>query len=206
MKTRNKALLLSLCAVLLVTASVLGTMAYLTSTTEVVTNTFSVGNVKITLDEAKVDENGKEITGDDAARVTENAYHVLPGQTYDKDPTVHVAKGSEDCYLFVEVTNGLKDIEADDTITDQMKDNGWVLVTDTENVYVYTGDGVSSTPKAVKAETDQVVFKEINIKSSVDNDTLAKYEGKTITVKAYAIQIAGFEDKNAATIWAAVNE
>ena len=40
MKKTKKALLLSLCAVMLVTASVLGTMAYLTSTDEVV-NTFT---------------------------------------------------------------------------------------------------------------------------------------------------------------------
>lgn len=45
MKTRSKALLLTLCAVLLVAASVLGTMAYLTSTDEV-TNTFTVGQVR----------------------------------------------------------------------------------------------------------------------------------------------------------------
>ena len=51
MKTKSKALLLTLCAVLLVTASVLGTMAFLTSNDEVV-NTFSVGSVAIKLDEA----------------------------------------------------------------------------------------------------------------------------------------------------------
>ena len=50
MKTRSKALLLTLCAVLLVTASVLGTMAFLTSTDEV-KNTFTVGSVNIALDE-----------------------------------------------------------------------------------------------------------------------------------------------------------
>lgn len=42
MKTRNKALLLTFGAVLLVAASVLGTLAYLTSTDKVV-NTFTVG-------------------------------------------------------------------------------------------------------------------------------------------------------------------
>ena len=52
MKTKSKALLLTLCAVLLVAASVMGTMAYLTSTDKV-ENTFTVGNVKITLDEAR---------------------------------------------------------------------------------------------------------------------------------------------------------
>lgn len=57
MKTKSKALLLTLCAVLLVTASVLGTMAFLTSNDEVV-NTFSVGSVAIKLDEAKANKEG----------------------------------------------------------------------------------------------------------------------------------------------------
>ena len=57
MKTKSKALLLTLCAVLLVAASVMGTMAYLTSTDKV-ENTFTVGNVTITLDEAKVNTDG----------------------------------------------------------------------------------------------------------------------------------------------------
>ena len=68
MKTKSNALLMTLCAVLLVAASVLGTMAYLTSTDEV-ENTFTVGNVKITLDESKVDQNGNAVEGD---RVTAN--------------------------------------------------------------------------------------------------------------------------------------
>ena len=66
MKKKTKALMLVLCAVLLVTASVLGTMAYLTSTDQVV-NTFTVGKVAITLDEAQVDLDGTPVAG--AARV-----------------------------------------------------------------------------------------------------------------------------------------
>ncbi|MBQ9988977.1 MAG: hypothetical protein IJP30_04495 [Clostridia bacterium] len=54
MKTKRKALPLAFCAVLLVAASVLGTMAYLTSTDDV-RNTFAVGSITITLDEAPVD-------------------------------------------------------------------------------------------------------------------------------------------------------
>ena len=55
-----KVLLLSLCAVLLVAASVLGTLAYLTSQDTVV-NTFTVGKVKTTLDEADVHPDGTAI-------------------------------------------------------------------------------------------------------------------------------------------------
>ena len=101
MKTRSKALLLTLCAVLLVAASVLGTMAYLTST-DSVENTFTVGSVAITLDEAEVDENGTPVEG--AARVKSNEYKLMPGHTYTKDPTVTVEKGSESAYVRMKVT------------------------------------------------------------------------------------------------------
>ncbi len=76
MKTRTKALALTLCAVLLVVGSVMGTMAYLTSK-DSVENTFTVGNVAITLDEAKVETDGTEVS--DADRVKENSYNLVPG-------------------------------------------------------------------------------------------------------------------------------
>lgn len=101
MKTKSKALLLTLCAVLLVAASVLGTMAYLTSTAKV-ENTFTVGKVEIKLDEAKVTADGIPVEG--AARVTENSYKLMPGNTYTKDPTVTVKAGSEESYVRMKVT------------------------------------------------------------------------------------------------------
>ncbi len=100
MKTKSKALLMTLCAVLLVAASVLGTMAYLTSTDEV-ENTFTVGNVKITLDEAKVNADGT-VNGND--RVKGNEYKLMPGHTYVKDPTVTVKAPSVDSYVRMKVT------------------------------------------------------------------------------------------------------
>lgn len=105
-KTKTKALLMSLCAVLLVAASVLGTMAYLTDSKDV-KNTFTVGNVAIKLDEAKVDENGTQVVdkdGNPVARVTENKYKLLPGHTYVKDPTVTVKTPSVASYVRMKVT------------------------------------------------------------------------------------------------------
>ena len=101
MKTKSKALLLTLCAVLLVAASVLGTMAYLTSTAKV-ENTFTIGKVEIKLDEAKVNADGIPVEGAD--RVTANSYKLMPGNTYTKDPTVTVKAGSEDSYVRMKVT------------------------------------------------------------------------------------------------------
>ena len=101
MKKTTKALLLTLCAVLLVAASVMGTMAYLTASDHV-KNTFTVGKVKINLDEAKVTEDGKPVEG--AARVKENSYKLIPGVTYTKDPTVTVLDGSVESYVRMKVT------------------------------------------------------------------------------------------------------
>ena len=96
MKTKSKALLLTLCAVLLVAASVLGTMAYLTST-DTVTNTFTVGKVEIKLDET-------DVTSPTGPRVQANSYKLMPGTTYTKDPTVTVKAGSEESYVRMKVT------------------------------------------------------------------------------------------------------
>ena len=102
MKKTTKALALVLCAMLLVVGSVMGTLAYLTSTEEV-TNTFTVGDLEIKLDEAQVDENGKKITPEER-HAEGNAYHLLPNLTYDKDPTVWVKEGSEEAYIRMIVT------------------------------------------------------------------------------------------------------
>lgn len=192
MKTKNKALLLALCAVSLVTASVFGTMAYLTDNKKV-TNTFTVGSVAITMDETDVDGN--------AGRDTENSYKLLPGQTYTKDPIIHVDPKSEECYLFVKVENGIAAIEANDnTVESQMTKMGWKLVEG--NVYVYVGTAVgASAPLAVSASDNINVFETIKIDDSVTGTQLAGYKNKTITVTAYAVQKAGFEDKTPTQIW-----
>ena len=202
MKTKSKALLLALCAVLLVAASVLGTLAYLTSQDQV-TNTFSVGSVIITLDEADVDDsdNDKNTTERDKA----NSYKLLPGHQYDKDPIVHVDSDSEDCYLFVIVKNEIADIESDaegdKTVAVQMtNDYGWSKVGETEDgaLYVY---GTVEAPGVVKAGEDKTVFTTFKIDGDVTNTTLAGYKDKTIVVTAYAVQKDGFEGKAASEIW-----
>ena len=189
MKKAKKVLLLALCAVLLVGATIAGTVAYLTSTTTEVKNTFTAGNVKITLDEAPVDANGKKLDG---VRVTANSYKLLPGHEYDKDPTIHVDANSEDCWLFVKVENSIADIEAEETIAKQLADNGWTPVSGETNVYAYS--------RAASAGEDIDVFKSFKIKGDITNDVLAAYAGKTIEVTGYAVQKDGFA--SATDAWA----
>ncbi len=197
MKTKNKALLLALCAVSLVTASVFGTMAYLTDD-KTVTNTFTVGSVAITMDEKDVDHSSQNANGRD----TRNSYKLLPGQNYTKDPVIHVDANSEECFLFVKVENDIKDIESKEpgkSVAAQMTAKGWMSVEG--NVYVYVGK--TDKPAVVAKGANIPVFDNITIDGSVNGDTLKNYEGKTITVNAYAVQKAGFENMTAAQIWAA---
>lgn len=184
MKTRTKVALAVLCALLLVTVSILGTVAYLTSKTTVVTNTFTAGNVTITLDETDVDVYGVK---DSETRVTENGYKLIPGHTYVKDPIIHVGSGSEDCYLFVKITDEIAAIQDTTTIGNQLTANGWALVDDETDVYYYNNK--------VSAGANIEVFENFKIKSDAD---VSAYAGKTITVQAYAVQADGFADAAAA--------
>lgn len=202
MKTKNKALLLALCAVLLVTASVLGTMAYLTSTDKV-ENTFTVGSVAITMDEKDVDDSTPN-----ADRDTKNSYKLLPGHEYKKDPTIHVDANSEDCFLFVKVENDIVAIESQEegeSVAAQMIANGWktVKVKGQTGIYVYVGKTAGATdPATVVKKMNVPVFDKLVIAGdSVNNDTLKEYASKNITVTAYAVQKDGFEDKTPADIW-----
>lgn len=181
MKTVRKTLILAACAIMLVCATIAGTLAYLTAT-DSVKNTFTVGNVNITLDEAPVDEEGQETTG---KRVQTNTYKLLPGKEYDKDPTIHVDADSEDCYVFVTVTNNISSVEAagEDSIVAQMTGKGWVNIEDT-NVYYQQ--------QAVSGGRSVGVFDTFTVSDSATNEQLEAIDGETIVVTAYAVQKATF--------------
>lgn len=218
MKTKSKALILTLCAVLLVAASMLGTMAYLTSTDEV-KNTFTVGQVKIKLDEAQVNDDGKPIDKDgevvndpaDAERVKANSYKLMPGHTYTKDPTVTVKKVSESSYVRMLVT-----VTFDKTLTDEK------LATNLDSIF--TGYDVASwirNAKDTKNENGKTIityeyryketvsaatgdnklpalFTGIQVPGDWTNADLAALGGIQINIVAQAIQADGFADAEAA--------
>lgn len=210
MKTRTKALLMLLCAVLLVAGSVLGTLAYLTST-DTVTNTFTVGNVSIKLDEAKANTDGTLVANAD--RVKANTYKLLPGHTYNKDPMVTVLKGSESSYikLNVVVTKSaeLDAIGVDLLTTFKGYDSAnWIYKGNTEDTTANTRTYEFWYKETVAAPDADValdaLFDQVVVPGTITNAQLATIEGMTITVTAHAIQADGFAD--AADAWAAYSK
>lgn len=193
---KTKVLLTLACAVLLVAASVMGTLAYLTAQDTVV-NCFSVGSVSLSLDEQDVDDSTANAERDKA-----NTYHLMPGHEYTKDPTVHVKAASEDSWIFVKVENGIAAYEAATsnekngykTIADQITAKGWTKLGDVANVYYkeYTKNGSGA---------DLVVFEKFKIADNANNVNgwaNINTENTKINVIAYAVQKDGFNTASAA--------
>lgn len=211
MKTARKVLLLVLCAALLVSASVMGTMAYLTSTSSA-KNTFTVGKVSIDLNETDVD-------GDDNTKL--NAYHLMPGGVYTKDPVVTVKANSEASYVRMMVTasnvSGLKDafpenVAADGTFLLQNMVTGWdpsvwafeSCTAGEGDIAVYEFRYVGTVAKATTDTVLDALFDQVVIPEDASEVDMAELEdGVTIDIVAHAIQAEGFANADAA--WAAFN-
>ena len=184
---------MTLCAIILVVATVFSTMAYLTSTDEVV-NTFTVGNVAIKLDEAKVNPDGSRVEGAD--RVKENSYKLLPGHTYNKDPMVTLLAGSETSYVKMTVTfskaSALDAIFAPTgadltSIFNGYDSDNWIYKDNTKDATANTRTYEFWYKEAVGAPTADValdaLFDSITVPGTITKEQLATIEGLTITVR-----------------------
>lgn len=186
MKKKTVALLLSLVLVFGVIAG--GTLAWLTQKTDSVVNTFTYGDINITLDET-----------------TGTNYTIIPGKDLAKDPKITVKAGSEDCWLFFKYEKTGTFVE--DDIIFNLKLDGWT-----------EGDGTNIPKdvyyREVPSATTDTVFYLLQGNTTYPNgviqvkDTLTKEDIKdlgnpTLTFTAYACQKDGIND--APTAWAKIN-
>lgn len=203
-----KVLIICLCAVVLVAGSIMGTLAYLTDTQEVV-NTFTVGDVDINVDETPVNPDGTPIPGED--RVDGNEYHLIPGQTYTKDPTMTIKAGSEESYVRMMVTinciSELQTILGSDFLPQNYVtgwDNNvwtWEKTTDNgDNTVTYefryhtNVDAFESTEDIVL----EPLFTSFTLPGEVTGEELATIADLEIRVEGHAIQTLSFADADAA--------
>lgn len=189
MNAKKKIVSIALAAALAATAIVGSSLAYFTDTTEEKTNTFTVGNVDITLTEPKwdADINNKDL---------------IPGKTIPKDPTITVAEGSEKAYTFMKVqmsadfidllnkyaTATKKELPAavKDWFTSAVKPKVMAIGAD------YVILGVLSPKEAGQSVT---YFDEVKVPAEVTQEMIKADGTYEITVTAYAIQAEGFYDK-----------
>lgn len=208
MKKTTKALAIASGAVVLVAGSVLGTLAFLTDSEQAV-NTFTVGNVQIELLEKDID--GSDSDGDGDGYDLKNEYHLYPGATYTKDPTITVEEGSENAYVRMILTvYNASGVEAlggytefiDGISTDWTAYGGPVENTDNSVSYEFryksTVNGESGTLSPL--------FTKLTVPTDIDGDELKDLvdNGFKMVIDGHAIQAEGFETEESA--WTAFEE
>lgn len=179
-------------AMICLLAVVLPTYSWLASKSETVVNKFAGGTISVTLDEAKVDTDGKKLTGDQAERVTSNNYKYVPGAVLDKDPTPTVLKGSVECYLFLCVENELTDQFEIDYDTDSWKP---VATQGNKTIYAYVSK-VNASDSAQDV-TLKPIFAQVKVSESLTSDDIKNLGEKRLNVTAYAVQTASLDAKAA---------
>ncbi|MEA4955717.1 MAG: SipW-dependent-type signal peptide-containing protein [Pseudoflavonifractor sp.] len=215
---KKSILIAGLSVMIIASMAIAGTLAYFTNT-QTATNTFTVGNVAITLNEAPVSKTGDTWTADPtAARVTENAYsNVYPGAVLPKDPTVTVNTGSSDAYVRVKATvshaaawkaacaaHGITDLT---TIFGGYVDANWSRAAITEDTqmdtitYIYNYVGGANAGRLAADGTTGALFTSVTIPAgftSAELSAIGANNGFTMNIVSDAIQAEGFANVTAA--------
>lgn len=180
MKTMKKTIALLVAVSMIVGCVIGGTLAWLTHSTDPVTNTFTTSNITVNLTE------------------TEEEYKMVPGRTIHKDPEVTVTAGSEECYLFVKLE---KSDNFDTFMTYEIADE-WTALNNVAGVY-YREIKTADMGKSYSIlKNNQVAVKDAVTKDMMDDLTNDTYP--TLTVTAYASQLYknNTETFTAAEAWA----
>ena len=189
---KKKIVALCLCIALAVVAIGGATLAYFTDT-DTKTNTFTVGNVDITLTESNWKDNSK----------------LVPGTTIEKNPTVAVVKGSEECYvrILMTISNSSQwdaifaadnTLEIENFFTDY-DSTSWKYIKNTENAdntrtYEFRYKAAVNALNAEENVTLPALFTAVKVPSTLTGDQISTLEGFKIKIEAQAIQTASFNN------------
>ena len=191
-----------IAAVVLLLVFVVGrAVAYFTDT-ESVTNTFTIGNVDITLTEPNWDD-----ADDNNNNVPDAAESKTPGQKIAKDPTI-TNVGTNDAFVFAKVeaacTTDVSPAAPKEIFTYTVK-SGWYLMTDnacsggkTTKIYAY-GSDTSMTRLAKDGKA--VLFDEVIVNPEITGEEQGLTGNKDIVVTGYAIQADGIDTVDPVEVW-----
>ena len=191
---KKKIIVAIVALVLAIVCAVGGTLAWLSMKTEAIVNTFTYGDINITLTETDSREDGD-------SDVLTNSYKMVPGNKIAKDPKVTVEEGSEDCWLFVKI---VKSDNYGTYLEDYAVADGWTAFAREEGVYYRQASAGDSF--YVLAGTTDFEKGYVQVKTTVTKDDMQAIKSTnrpTLTFTAYAVQQANVAD--ATTAWAIAN-
>lgn len=182
----KKAMILACALTMAASATVGGTVAWLVTKTDEVKNTFTYGDIDITLEETPNTDVGDQNPDDNDPNT--NTYEMVPGTEIFKDPTVTVLGDSEACWLFVEVTPSAN---FGDFMTYEMA-GGWTPLDGVDNVYyLETAYDAADQEFAVLKDNSVSVAEDITKDELNALDESGAYP--TLNVTAYAVQRASID-------------
>lgn len=200
-----KTISLLLAVVLLVGGAVGGTLAWIIDSKSV-TNTFTYGDINITLDETELDSSGQPTSN--RTETGNDNYIMIPGQDVLKDPKVTVAAESEACWLFVKLEEfGGATIDGvsygfDKYLTYEV-DSAWTALDATNYPGVYYKEVSGSNSDQ---EFNVIKDNKLSVPGDVTKTMLNALDATagsetypTLKITAYAIQKTGFN--TAAAAW-----
>ena len=174
--SKSKILILTFTAFALIFSVTSGTLAWLSSITEPVVNTFTYGDINITLTETDTFDDDNQNT---------NTYEMVPGNKITKDPLIIVEENSEDSYLFVKLE---KTSNFDNFMEYEIVDS-WKLLDGTENIYYQEISKKTEKQKVSIIKNDEIQVKEnVTKKMLNDLDKNGKETFPQLVVTAYAVQ------------------
>lgn len=160
-------------SLIIVLAIVVGTTyAWLTSKTTLLSNTFTYGDIKISITESD--------TNDGDGDSSTNSYAIMPGANIKKDTEVTVESGSEKCYLFIKIA---KENDFDKYMTYSLEDD-WAKLDGYEDVYYIEVDK-NKENQTFKVLKDDVIKVKTEL-TYADINNIEVYP--TMTISAYAVQ------------------
>lgn len=185
-KLGGKKLAVMLASLALVLCTVIGgTLAWLVTETDPVVNTFTYGDINITLHETDTNKDGDN-------NPNTNTYPMVPGHTITKDPKVTFKANSEDAWLFVKLE---KANDFDKFMTYEIAD-GWKKLDNVDGVYYREVSKAAQDAEFTVIKDDTVTVKGEVTKemlNALDANGASNYPKLTVT--AYAVQ----RDNNVAT-------
>lgn len=174
--SKTKILIVSIAILVVFFTAISGTIAWLTSKSETVTNTFTYGDINISISETDTKDDDKLNT---------NTYEMIPGNKITKDPLITVKENSENCYLFVKLD---KTTNFDEFMEFQVLEN-WILLEGTDNVYYQEVSQSDAKQEFYVLKDNSVLVKESVTKrmlNELDKNGVRNYPQLNIT--AYAVQ------------------
>ena len=181
MTTTKKLVIAVIALSLALICAIGGTLAFLVAETDPVTNTFTYGEITISLWENVLDGNGNVTDVKDYDGIEYGK--IVPGDEVNKNPTVTVSEGSEPCYVYVLIDNQLGDAASYD-----IDESKWEEIGESENkrLYRYKVDG--GIVNAADADKNLEVFGKLEFSSNLDKDAIGALAGKNVVISAYAHQ------------------